>query len=133
MIQRLTDATFERTIRQARSPILVTFSAPVRCGACREQKPALEMLSQDGYPIYYVDVEQPDTAYVEKTFGGRGVPFHKIYAAGRLLLEHVGVLDGAGLLNLLAEGNQRMRKPERGGYASVGGFLGGFGRSGGLS
>ena len=128
-LQHLTDATFERTITQADAPILVTFTAPVRCPACRQQKPALEALAFEGYPVFVVDVEKPDSAYVERTWGGRGVPFHKLYSRGKLLLEHLGVLSAQEILQLFERANAMPRPPKRrGGYASVGGFLGGFGR-----
>ncbi len=127
MIARLTDATFERTIAQAASPILVTFTAPVRCPACRQQKAALEALAYDGYPVYIVDVEQADSAKVEAKFGGRGVPFHKFYSRGRLVLEQIGLQNAQQLLELFAKANKAVM-PKRGGYVSLGGFLGGFGR-----
>ena len=102
MLQRLTDRTFHRAI-QSSQPILVTFTAPVRCLHCREQKPALEAMSQE-HPVYVVDVEQPDTAQIEATLGGRGVPFSKVYANGQLLTEHLGKLNVGQLMGLMKDG-----------------------------
>ncbi len=137
MIARLTDSSFERTIANAQSPILVTFTAPIRCWVCREQKPALEALAYEGYPVYIVDVEQADAKYITQTFAGKGVPSHKMYAKGKLVQEMVdgkpnpvaflGQLDAQGLLDLFARANKAV-PARRGGYMSLGGMLGGFGR-----
>jgi hypothetical protein len=104
MYQRLNDSTFHQAIQSSR-PILVTFTAPVRCQHCREQKPALEAMSAE-YPTYVVDVEQPDTAETEATVGGRGVPFSKVYANGQLLTEHLGKLNLGQLMGLMKQGSE---------------------------
>lgn len=124
LVPRLTDATFDRAIASP-TPILVTFSAPKRCPHCRAQKPALERLAAEGYPVYVLDVEQADSQGIEKRLGGRGVPFHKLYARGRLLLEKVGQLDAPALEDLFQRANQELHG---GGYRSLGGMLAGFGR-----
>jgi len=105
MLTRLTDQTFNAAVRSSR-PIMVVFTAPKRCPHCREQKPALEWLDSEGYPVYLVDVEEPDTAHVEATLGGQGVPRIKMYANGQLLTEHLGMLDADGLRSLFREGAQ---------------------------
>jgi thiol-disulfide isomerase/thioredoxin len=104
MLTRLTDRTFHRAI-QSSQPILVTFTAPVRCVHCREQKPALEAMATE-YPVYLVDVEEPDTAKIEATLGGRGVPFSKVYANGQLLVEHLGKMNVGELMGLMQEGGK---------------------------
>jgi len=133
-IARLNDATFERTIARAQSPILVTFTAPVRCPGCRWQKPAIEALALDGYPVFIVDVEQEDSQQVEARFGGRGVPYHNLYSRGQLVtdangpVEHLGPLEAQKLLELFERGAQAPRTRLGGVPATVGGVLGGFGR-----
>jgi arsenate reductase-like glutaredoxin family protein len=82
----------------------VVFTAPKRCPHCQEQKPALEWLSDEGYPVYLVDVEQPDTEEIEATLGGRGVPFSKMYARGQLLTEKLGKLEAEDLRAFFRKG-----------------------------
>jgi thioredoxin-like negative regulator of GroEL len=103
MLPRLNDKTFGAAIRSSR-PIMVVFTAPQRCPHCREQKPALEEIVELGVPVYLVDVEQPDTAHIEATIGGRGVPFAKMYSNGQLLSERLGMMSASQLMVFADDG-----------------------------
>ena len=120
ILPRLTDETFDHVVKETRVPLLVTFSAPVRCPACREQKPALLGLAGDGYPVAWVDVEQPDSHRIVQLVAGKGVPKHRVYSRGKITAEHLGMLDQARLFELLTKGHQRA--------VGLAGVLGGFGR-----
>lgn len=120
ILPRLTDETFDRVVKETRVPLLVTFSAPVRCPACREQKPALLGLAGDGYPVAWVDVEQPDSRRIVEIVAGKGVPKHRVYSRGKITAEHLGILDQARLFELLTKGHRRA--------VGLAGVLGGFGR-----
>ncbi len=124
-MERLTDQTFEQAIRSSR-PILVTFTAPKRCHECRKQDPVLEELAHE-LPVYIVDVEQTDTQGVEAAIGKRGVPFHKVYAKGQLLVEHLGRMTYEELGQLVDEGAEILAQMGARKTSNVSGMLSGFG------
>lgn len=120
---RLNDITFPSTITSSQ-PVLVSFGAPKRCPKCPKQKPALEELAKYGLPVFYVDIEQADTAKVSANRDDPRVPLHRVYADGQLLAQHVGLTEGDVLETLLFEAEQTLKSQKR----RPGNAVGSFGR-----
>jgi thioredoxin-like negative regulator of GroEL len=129
MVPRLTDSTFEAAIARP-TPILLSFSRPRTCPKCGSQKPILEeMLAMHPGQVFLIDCEQEDTARTCEAFGGKGVPFHRWFAHGRVLLDVLGLSTKQELHEGFVKAtNLAQRIDQHGAPQTLSGILAGFGR-----
>jgi len=93
----VTDATFDKEVRQSDIPVVVDFWAEW-CGPCRQIGPALEELATEyagRVKIVKVNVdENPDSP---ATLGVRGIPALFLFKDGQVVSNKVGAAPKAAL------------------------------------
>ena len=99
----VTDATFDREVRQSDLPVVVDFWAEW-CGPCRQIGPALEELAVEyagRVKIVKVNVdENPDCA---AELGVRSIPSLFLFKDGKVVSNEVGAKSKAGMANWIAQ------------------------------
>lgn len=80
-------------------PVAVDFYADW-CGPCRALKPTLQKLSDRGFQIGKVDVDENRDLTV--SYGISGIPAILIFKNGQLIHKHTGVLAESKLVELLS-------------------------------
>lgn len=89
-------------------PIMLDFTASW-CGPCRQMRPAVEQLVQDGYPIKAVDVDQ--SPKLAAKYRVSGVPAFIVIdpSSGRELARSEGAQPAANLVSLFNEARAKVR------------------------
>ncbi len=96
----LTDANFEAEVLKSEQPVLVDFWAPW-CGPCKIIGPIVEEVAEEakGVKVGKLNVdENPATA---QKFGVLSIPTLKVFKAGAIVKEFVGVQPKETLLAAL--------------------------------
>lgn len=98
MAKMITEGTFEQEVIQAEGNVLVDFWA-TWCGPCRRQAPVLDELSQEGFQIGKVDVdENPGLA---QRYGVMSIPTLILFKKGQEVKRFVGLQSKDTLKNAL--------------------------------
>lgn len=98
----VTDATFDKEVRQSDIPVVVDFWAEW-CGPCRQIGPALEELATEykgRVKIVKVNVDENPDSPAE--LGVRGIPALFLFKNGQVVSNKVGAAPKAALANWIA-------------------------------
>ena len=98
----VTDATFDKEVRQSDIPVVVDFWAEW-CGPCRQIGPALEELAVEymgRVKIVKVNVDENPDSPAE--LGVRGIPSLFLFKNGQVVSNKVGAAPKAALANWIA-------------------------------
>lgn len=88
MTQPLTAQDFKNQIKAGSGVVLVDFFA-TWCGPCKMMAPSLEELSEEGYQIFSVDVDQEKELAME--YGVFSIPTMILFKDGEKVDEFVGL------------------------------------------
>ena len=100
-VQAVTDATFEAEVLRSELPVLVDLHADW-CQPCKQLAPIVAQVAQElAGKIKVVGVDVDKNPMVAQTFRAQSIPMLLVIAQGRVVQQHVGVLDKPGLLKLL--------------------------------
>lgn len=100
MAKTITTQNFETEVLQSEKPVLIDFWA-TWCGPCMRQGPIVEELSQEGYYVGKVDVDQePGLA---QQFKVMSIPTLLIFKDGKEVQRLVGLTPKDTLKKLLEE------------------------------
>lgn len=88
MTQPLTAQDFKNQIKTGSGVVLVDFFA-TWCGPCKMMAPSLEELSEEGYQIFSVDVDQEKELAME--YGVFSIPTMILFKDGEKVDEFVGL------------------------------------------
>ncbi|MGB8221451.1 MAG: thioredoxin domain-containing protein [Polyangiales bacterium] len=100
-VESVTDATFEAEVLRSELPVLVDLYADW-CQPCKQLSPIVAQLAGElvgRIKVVKVDVDR--NPMVAQTFRAQSIPMLLVIAQGRVVQQHAGVLDKAGLLRLL--------------------------------
>jgi thioredoxin len=100
-VESVTDATFEAEVLRSELPVLVDLYADW-CQPCKQLSPIVAQLAGElvgRIKVVKVDVDR--NPMVAQTFRAQSIPMLLVIAEGRVVQQHAGVLDKAGLLRLL--------------------------------
>jgi thioredoxin len=100
-VQSVTDAIFEAEVLRSELPVLVDLYADW-CQPCKQLSPIVAQLAGElAGRIKVVKVDVDRNPMVARTFRAQSIPMLLVIAHGRVVQQHTGVLDKAGLLRLL--------------------------------
>ena len=88
MTQPLTAQDFKNQIKAGSGVVLVDFFA-TWCGPCKMMAPSLEELSEEGYQLFSVDVDQEKELAME--YGVFSIPTMILFKDGEKVDEFVGL------------------------------------------
>ena len=98
----VTDATFDKEVRQSDIPVVVDFWAEW-CGPCRQIGPALEELATEyAGRVKIVKVNVDDNPESPAELGVRGIPALFLFKDGKVVSNKVGAAPKAALANWIA-------------------------------
>jgi thioredoxin 1 len=100
-VQSVTDATFEAEVLRSELPVLVDLYADW-CQPCKQVSPIVAQVAEEfagQIKVAKVDVEA--NPMVAQTFRAQSIPMLLVIAEGKVVQQHVGALDKAGILRLL--------------------------------
>jgi thioredoxin len=100
-VQSVTDATFEAEVLRSELPVLVDLYADW-CQPCKQLSPIVAEVGVElAGKIKVVKVDVDSNPMVAQTFRAQSIPMLLVIAQGRVVQQHVGVLEKPGLLRLL--------------------------------
>lgn len=88
MTQQINTQEFESKVKEAKGLILVDFFA-TWCGPCKMLAPTLEELSQEGYEIYSIDVDQEEA--LAASYNVMSIPTLVFFKDGQKVDQMVGL------------------------------------------
>ena len=100
-VHAVTDTTFEAEVLRSELPVLVDLYADW-CQPCKQLSPIVAQVADElAGKIKVVQVDVDKSPMVAQTFRATSIPMLLVIAQGRVVQQHVGVLDKPGLLRLL--------------------------------
>jgi thioredoxin 1 len=89
-VQQVGDTTFETTVLNSETPVLVDFFA-TWCGPCKAIAPSLEQLSAEyGGKVKFVKLDTDEAPAIMERFGIEGVPTLILFKGGKEVDRQVG-------------------------------------------
>lgn len=100
-VHPVTDATFEAEVLRSELPVLVDLYADW-CQPCKQLSPIVAQVADElAGKIKVVQVDVDHNPMVAQTFRAQSIPMLLVIAEGKVVQQHMGVLDKAGVLRLL--------------------------------
>ncbi len=100
-VHSVTDSTFEAEVIRSELPVLVDLYADW-CQPCKQLSPLVAQVANElAGKIKVVKVDVDANQMVAQTFRAQSIPMLLVLHQGRVVQQHVGVLDYAGILQLL--------------------------------
>jgi len=100
-VESVTDATFEAEVLRSELPVLVDLYADW-CQPCKQLSPIVAQVADElAGKIKVVKVDVDSNPMVAQTFRAQSIPMLLVIAQGRVVQQHLGVLDKPGLMRLL--------------------------------
>ncbi len=88
----VTDAAFEQTVLQSKTPVVVDFWAPW-CGPCRVVGPHLEKIAKEyAGKVIVAKVNTDENPEWAQRFGVQGIPTMLFVAGGKVVYQQVGAV-----------------------------------------
>lgn len=100
MAKIITAQNFETEVLKSEKPILIDFWA-TWCGPCMRQAPIVEALSEEGYAVGKIDVDQEPA--LAQQFQVMSIPTLIIFKGGKEVQRIVGLTSKDKLKSLLDE------------------------------
>jgi thioredoxin 1 len=114
----VTDSAFEKTVLQAKVPVVVDFWAPW-CGPCRMVAPTLEKLAKENAGnLLVAKVNTDENPEWANRFQVQGIPTMLFVANGKVIHRQVGALPEPMLRDLVNEFISVARESEEASTAS---------------
>jgi thioredoxin 1 len=102
-IKAVTDADFETEVIKSDKPVLVDFWADW-CGPCHLVSPILEEINAEhGDKLTFVKMDVDENPLTPAKYEVTGIPALNVYRNGAVVLQIVGAMPKAALLNELSE------------------------------
>lgn len=99
---QVTDATFDRIVRDAAVPLAVDFYADW-CGPCKIMAPLLDQLAHDrSGEVLVLKLDTDRNPVTTERFGIRGIPTLIVFSGGREIGREVGVVPRERLDRMLS-------------------------------
>lgn len=100
-VHSVTDATFEAEVIRSELPVLVDLYADW-CQPCKQLSPIVAQVAEElTGKIKAVKVDVDTNPMVAQTFRAQSLPMLLVLHQGKVVQQHAGVLDRAGVLRLL--------------------------------
>lgn len=100
-VHAVTDATFEAEVIRSELPVLVDLYADW-CQPCKQLSPVVAQVAEElAGKIKVAKVDVDKSPMVAQTFRAQSIPMLLVLHQGRLVQQHIGVLDKPGILKLL--------------------------------